>query len=378
MSKLIRPIAIYLPQFHPIPENDEWWGKGFTEWTNVVKAKPRFHGHYQPHLPADLGYYDLRLAETRKAQADLAKQYGIYGFCYYHYWFNGKRVLDRPFQEVFDSGQPDFPFMLCWANENWTRIWDGGENMVLLEQSYSMEDNLKHIKSLIPYFKDKRYIKIGHRPIFAIYKDSAIPNITETTRLFKEECAKEGIDLYLCRFDRCRGTLKVEPQEIGFDAAVEFQPLSSSFSDYSRLLNNKNKENRIYRYVTSIKKRIFPKKTVEDILIDYKDFVDFDINFAKPGYKIFPGVSPGWDNSSRRNNSRAQIFYNSSPKVFKKWVKAKFYNLNKLSDNENLLFINAWNEWAEGNHLEPCEKYGHQYLEALKEAILEEKDKLND
>ena len=179
-KKDIRPIAIYLPQFHPVPENDLWWGKGFTEWTNVVKAKPLFKDHYQPHLPADLGFYDLRVPEVREAQANLAREYGIFGFCYYHYWFNGKRILEKPFEEVFESGKPDFPFMLCWANENWTRSWDGGNNEILLEQKYCHEDDKKHIQSLIPYFKDKRYIKANGKPVIAIYRSTLLPDVART------------------------------------------------------------------------------------------------------------------------------------------------------------------------------------------------------
>src|SRR4249919_2122094 len=171
----LRPIAFYLPQYHPIPENDLWWGNGFTEWTNVVKAKPFFKEHYQPHVPGELGYYDLRLPEVRQRQADLARENGIYGFCYYHYWFNGRRILERPFQEVFESGKPDFPFMLCWANENWTRVWDGDEKEILLKQEYDLEDDRKHIQSLIPYFKDPRYIRIQNKPVFAVYKSSLLP-----------------------------------------------------------------------------------------------------------------------------------------------------------------------------------------------------------
>ena len=186
MTPDIRPIAFYLPQFHPTPENDEWWGKGFTEWTNVTKARPLFPGHYQPQLPADMGFYDLRLPEAREAQAALAREYGIHGFCYYHYWFNGRRILERPFNEVLASGKPDFPFCLCWANENWTRVWDGGEKNVLLEQKYSHEDDLAHIESLIPAFRDERYIRIDGKPLFLVYRTGLLPNPARTAEIWRE------------------------------------------------------------------------------------------------------------------------------------------------------------------------------------------------
>jgi len=218
-----RVIAFYLPQYHPIPENDAWWGKGFTEWTNVTKARPLFRGHYQPHLPADLGFYDLRVAESREAQAELARQYGVTGFCYYHYWFAGKRLLNRPFDEVLMSGKPDFPFCLCWANENWTRIWDGGEDEVLMKQTYSEEDDVAHIRWLTRAFADERYIRIDGKPIFIIYRAHKLPNLKRTTDLWRHECRRLGVgELFLCRVDTAADTSP--PSEVGLDAAVEFQP----------------------------------------------------------------------------------------------------------------------------------------------------------
>lgn len=403
---MIRPIAIYLPQFHPIPENDAWWGKGFTEWRNVVKARPRYKGHYQPHLPADLGFYDLRLPEVRQAQADLARAHGVYGFCYYHYWFNGRRLLERPFEEVFRSGEPDFPFMLCWANENWTRVWDGGEQHVLMQQAHTEADDVLHIRSLLPYFRDPRYIKVEGKPVFVIYKDTLFPDISNTLRIFRREAEKEGLELYLCRFDRDVGTLEAPPEALGFDAAIEFQPLSRSLTYYRRALSDAANRSFIkylqpekyihYAYDHYLKdfspiekKYLLPSNYLhyaynkvinpllpagmrvleKDLEINMEDFVAFDCAFPQPAYKLFPGVSPSWDNSARRAPGKATIFTKSNPALFQRWTEHKLKNYPIYGKDENFLFINAWNEWAEGNHLEPDEKWGHAYLEALRDAL---------
>ncbi len=363
----IKPIAIYLPQFHPIPENDEWWGKGFTEWTNVVKAKCRFEGHYQPHLPADLGFYDLRLEETRLAQEVLAKNYGIYGFCYYHYWFNGKRVLNEPLDRKLQNAKEDFPFMMCWANENWTRAWDGSMKDVLLKQNYSEEDDRAHIQFLMTCFKDERYIKVNGKPFFIFYKPDLFPNISKTIEIFREEAKKENLELYLGCFERWIGWDKQKMQDEDFDAIIEFQPLSKSMQLF-RTQKQTVKQSLIQRVVTKLKKKLnfqinHKKPEENDFIIDYKEFIDFDLKYLNPG--VYPGVCPMWDNSSRRVGQNAIMFKNSTPKDFQYWYqqKLKVSNFEKLDDN--FIFINAWNEWAEGNHLEPCEKWGKSYLEAL-------------
>ncbi len=372
MNKTIRPIAIYLPQFHPIPENDEWWGKGFTEWRNVVKAKPRFKGHYQPHLPADLGFYDLRLEETRLAQESLAKQYGIYGFCYYHYWFNGKRLLNEPIDRKMKNPKEDLPFMFCWANENWTRAWDGGEHEILIEQKYNHEDDINHIRALIPYFKDERYIKIAGRSVFIIYKDALFPDIKRTLEIFRQEAGRHGIELYLCRFDRDRHTQTICHTQLGFDAAIEFQPLSKSRKAF--LKRNKKgimKYLQLSNYHNYFVSKIQKKHSNKDKIIDYREFIEYDLKYIQKSEKLYPCISPGWDNSSRRPKNRALIFNNSDPDHFKKWTINKLKAFKPHSKDENFLFINAWNEWAESNHMEPCEKWGLQYLKSFYEAILE-------
>jgi lipopolysaccharide biosynthesis protein len=381
MGNNLRSIAIYLPQFHPVPENDKWWGKGFTEWTNVTKAKPLFPGHYQPHLPADLGFYDLRVPEVRELQAAMAKDYGIYGFCYYHYWFNGKRILERPFQEVFESGRPDFPFMLCWANENWTRAWDGGETDILLAQHYSPEDDLAHIRSLIPYFKDKRYIRINNKPVFAVYRSTLLPDAKATVDVWRKEAAKHGIELYICRVESLFAYGEEFVKDGGFDAAIDFQP-----SGY--LLKHFLEQRSFYfdgQFLRKLKDRFYKKivkkisaKSYDDymylkkISIDYNDFVDCGVKLPFPDYKWYPCITPMWDNTPRRKKN-AFIYKNATPQEYKKWLQSVIQKFKPYSTEENLIFINAWNEWAEGNHLEPCRKWGHQYLEATKEILSNEK-----
>lgn len=350
-NELIRLIAFFLPQYHPIPENDEWWGKGFTEWTNVTKAKSLFPGHYQPHLPADLGFYDLRLPEVREQQAELAKQYGIYGFCYYHYWFNGRRILERPFNEVLESGKPDFPFCLCWANENWTRTWSGGSKDILLEQHYSHEDDLAHIRSLIPAFRDKRYIRVEGKPLFLVYRTELLPNPAKTAEIWRKECLKQGVgEIYLARVESF--IHDIDPVSIGFDAAVEFAPnLAMKFFD-SRLL----------RYLSKI--GLFPKKLTDNRIIDYDTLAMNMIRNRSPKYLKLPSVTPCWDNSARRKYDAA-IYIDSTPDKYEEWLAVTIQKLSRNNTNApKLIFINAWNEWAEGNHLEPDQKWGHKYLQA--------------
>ena len=328
-----RLIAVHLPQFHPVPENDEWWGKGFTEWTNVVKAKPLYNGHYQPHLPADLGFYDLRLPEARLQQAALAKTHGIYGFCYYHYWFNGRRILDRPFQEIFESGQPDFPFMLCWANENWTRIWDGGENHILLHQQYGADDDRDHIRSLIPYFKDPRYIKIAGKPVFAIYKSSLLPDPASTIRLWREEALSVGLELYICRMEGFGDSGK-KWMKGGFDAAIEFQPFADTlYSFRNSVLMPRLKRKLITRASIKWRQITGNKQKSEQLInkwfsrIDYNEYVDYVManNLYPSEYKRFPGLTPSWDNTPRRGES-GFLFRDANPTKYKEWLQFHYQN----------------------------------------------------
>ena len=358
-KEILKLIAFYLPQYHPIPENDEWWGKGFTEWTNVARSKPLFPGHYQPHIPADLGFYDLRLPEVRQAQVDLARKYGIYGFCYYHYWFNGRRVLERPFNEVLASGKPDFPFCLCWANENWTRTWDGLEKEILLGQKYCEEDDRQHIHWLVKVFQDKRYIRIEGKPLFLVYKATKIPNPLKTTSIWRDEARKLGIgEIYLCRVESCWEEHN-DPTKLGFDAALEFQPDWTNLGVPLR-----------QREVWSIARKLgVSSKAYEDnLVVDYSAMVKRMLQKTNPPYKRFSCVTPSWDNTARRKTN-AVILKDSLPIIYEAWLKAVIESTPKTS-KENFIFINAWNEWGEGNHLEPCQRWGHAYLEATKRAIM--------
>lgn len=353
MSKL-RSIAFVLPQFHPISENDIWWGKGFTEWTNVTKAKPLFKGHYQPQLPTDLGFYDLRLPEARKAQADLAKEYGIHGFCYYHYWFNGKRLLDQPIDGMLTQKDLDMPFMLCWANENWTRRWDGLDHEILIKQEYSEKDDVEHIRWLCKHvFSDERYIRVANCPVFLIYRHDLFPNFKNTVARWKEIASSEfDFDgIYVCiveSFNR-----RVNPNDFDCAAVVEFAP--------HLVLKKKLKKNRK-------KSSFFRNKKTEFDFRDFKEGVMFSLKREVPDYKLFRCVTPAWDNTPRKGE-QGIISVGSSPELYENWLKSLVEKFIPYSEDENFIFINAMNEWAEGNHLEPCIKYGRAYLEATKNAL---------
>jgi len=354
----IRPIAIYLPQYHPTPENDEWWGKGFTEWTNVTKANPLFRTHYQPQLPTDLGFYDLRCLQTHIDQADLAKQHGIAGFAYYHYWFNGKRLLNEPIDLILKNKEINFPFCLFWANETWSRRWLGEEREILLEQTYSFEDDKKHIKWLIEVFKDPRYIKVGNRPVLIIYRALHFPDITKTLELFRHECKLAGLsEPYFIASNSHAGDLDLRTK--GFDGILDFQPqlgkLDNAFTDkrtIKKLFKNinfgvVNSRLKIYDYYHAKTKMRTRHK-----------------------YSYFPCSFVGWDNTPRRGKNGI-VIKNSSVDVYKQFLENDIVKLlsNGFSTDENFIFINAWNEWAEGNHLEPDTKNGDKFLKATKAII---------
>ncbi len=355
---------MYLPQFHPIPENDLWWGKGFTEWTNVTKAKPLFKGHYQPHLPADLGFYDLRLSESRQTQADLAREYGIHGFCYYYYWFEGKKLLEQPIEAMIETGKPDFPFMLCWANQTWTKRWDGRDKDVLIHQGYSHDDDLIHIKQLCRYFNHPNYIRIDGKPFFIIYRPHDFPNIKKTIEVWREEAKKYGIgELYLA-YMHYPG-IDVNTFMLGFDAAVEFSVLGNRppARDFNK------KKNKIACYIKSIFKSIEVynhSKTL--VYTDYSDFIKNYFIQEKLPCKLYPSLFPGWDNTARVGQ-RAHIVLNNTPDLYESWLRMILNQFEPYSAEENFVFINAWNEWAEGNHLEPDQKWGKAFLSATKKVL---------
>jgi 2-polyprenyl-3-methyl-5-hydroxy-6-metoxy-1,4-benzoquinol methylase len=338
-----RALAFYLPQFHPIPENDEWWGKGFTEWTNVTKARPLFPGHYQPHVPGELGYYDLRVPEVREAQAELARAHGISGFVYYHYWFHGKRLLERPFDEVLASGSPDFPFALCWANEEWTRNWDARSGRVLMPQKFSDEDDLAHIRWLVTAFADERYIKIDGRPLMLIYRPARLPNPQRTAEIWRTEAQRAGFpDLYLCWVESW-GAPTRGPEASGLDATVGFMPPLGD-------------------------------TPLEEVgghrILDYESSALTVLQKPAPHWKRFPSVMVGWDNTARRPYG-ATLFTGATPDAYGRWLERAVASVSGVREEENFLFLVAWNEWAEGNHLEPDQHFGRAFLEATRAVLLD-------
>jgi hypothetical protein len=342
-----RPMAIafYLPQFHPVPENDRWWGRGFTDWSNVVRGAPLFDGHEQPHLPADLGFYDLRLAESRQAQADLAAQHGIDAFCYYHYWFEGRRLLGRPLDEVLRTKDPELPFCLCWANEDWRANWDGRTGEVLVQQRYSESDDLDHIRWLLQVFRDERYLRVDGKPLMLVYRALDLPDPVRTTELWRREARREGVgELMLCRvnsFDDDHG----DPRPLGFDAAVEFQP------DWSVLWRLPARAD-----------------TRPHSVVDYATVVKAMLAKPEPPWRRFPCVTPRWDNSPRKPDA-SYVLEGSTPELYGAWLSTLVEREMARGATDQLVFVNAWNEWGEGAHLEPCTSWGRAYLEAHRDAM---------
>jgi hypothetical protein len=376
----IKCIAHYLPQFHPIPENNKWWGKGFTEWTNVAKAKPLFKGHQQPKVPADLGFYDLRLPEIREQQAEMARKNGIFGFCYWHYWFNGKRLLERPFDEVLQSGKPDFPFCLAWANESWTGIWYGAHDKLLIEQTYGGKNDLiDHFKYLEKAFMDPRYLKIDNKPIFLIYRPSYLPESKFVLDFWREMAIKIGFSgIYFIGTLRSLEVLTVKKEDTGFDGFIATNP-DQMTSHYG----GKNVSIDGFAGVTkSYIKKIVPKEKIKNYLYkaqirpniyDYKKCIKYAFSDYELDDDHFPSVLPNWDNTPRSGRN-GTVLQGSTPESFGKHLSDAVKLLEKKPDNKKLIFLKSWNEWAEGNYLEPDTTWGTQYLETIKK-IMEQNNK---
>ncbi len=367
MSSNISPrlFAFYLPQYHPIPENDNWWGKGFTEWTNVVKAKPLFKGHYQPHLPADLGFYDLRVPEVRVAQAELARSAGIEGFCYWHYWFAGKRLLERPFTEVLQSGRPDFPFCLAWVNRDWTGAWNGEPERILIKQTYPGEkDHIDHFNTLLPAFSDSRYIKVDGKPLFIIYLPRDLPNATTTIALWRDLATRAGLKgLYMLGMLFNQYDSKYV-RDLGFDALI-FNNLNWP---------GKGDNNIIWKVILKI---LGKKRTIRWFqsvfnrpyhIYDFQHVARDMIISSDLGVLSYPCVFSNWDTTPRFGTDGV-VGLNSTPEVFKEQLARAIELIQDYPVEQRLIFVKSWNEWAEGNHLEPDQKYGMEYLKVICECL---------
>lgn len=383
-----RIIAFYLPQFHPIPENDKFWGKGFTEWTNVAQAKPLFKGHYQPRIPADLGFYDLRLQETREAQANLAKEYGVEGFCYWHYWFgNGKQLLERPFNDVLSSGKPDFPFCLAWANHDWTtKTWKNGtafvKSTMIAQQTYpGNEDNIAHFNYVLKAFKDKRYITVDGKPIFLIFDPYNFKEIKEFITLWRELARVNNLKgIHFVAITNSTSTIKINADgtishtlpninssaklyqsilDLGFDAINSFGKSRAEMlymGKYNRLIQK------------SLRRFGLTKKTNN---FDYEKTVKFFFNNEDSWENVYPAILPQWDRSPRVG-SYDGVYINATPEKFENHIMNALEIIKNKTPERKILFLRSWNEWGEGNYVEPDLKFGRGFLEAIKNCIIKQ------
>lgn len=347
-------IAFYLPQFHTFKENDEWHGKGFSEWTNVTKAIPQFTGHNQPQLPIDVGFYDLSTDKVMYRQIELAKNYGIYGFCFHYYWFSGKRLMEKPIFNYLNNKELDLPFCLCFANENWSKNWDGGDKEVLIEQKFLEDDPKQFAQDIMPFFADERYIKINNKPILVVYKPQLfkkeiLKNFADELNKKAKENGLDGVYLIMAKTQ----DIETNPKEFFMDAVVEFPP------------------HIIDRYAKKVIKKTYLNPSFNGRIFDMEGFIKKQEYLYETDYKLYKTVFPSWDNTARKAYTGASVF-EISPELYKKWLKDCInWTKEKNNKDEQFIFINAWNEWAEGAHLEPDQKYGYAYLQATKE-VLEE------
>ena len=345
----VRLIAFYLPQFHAIAENNAWWGEGFTEWTNVKPAQSQFDGHYQPHMPGELGYYNLLDSTIQHRQIELAKLYGVGGFCFYTYWFGGKLLLEKPVENYLNDHSLDLPFCLCWANENWSRRWDGLDSEILVAQKHSPEDDLAFIQYVSQYMRDERYIRIDGKPLLLVYRPNLLPSPKETAKRWREWARRNGLgEIYLAYTQSFEA---VDPSKYGFDAAIEFPPNNSSPPDITKTVRPLSEH-------------------FCGTVYDWRVFVERSRHYQKPEYKLFRSVCPSWDNTARRKNT-GTIFFNSTPQGYQEWLENAVTEtcVRTTNSDERLVFVNAWNEWAEGAHLEPDMLYGYAYLQATRNAL---------
>ena len=376
-EELVKLIALYFPQLHPIPENDAWWGKGFTDWVNVKKATPLFEGHFQPRIPSNNNYYDQSQLETLKWQISLAKQYGVHGFCHYHYWFEGKQLLETPTNLMMDSTELDFPFCLAWANETWSRRWDGQEHHILQEQTHRPDKAMweKHFNYLFRAWSDERAIKIDGRPVFLIYRPHKIEKIGEMFSFWRTLAQQRGLlGIYFIAMKQ----MEYPAPEVlkHFDASMHFQPFEALNSpDYED--NNVSRRNglvmrtlrqlpeRLKVILRAIRYNLVPALTYYDYEKVWKQILKIE---RDGGIPTFPGAFVDWDNTARYGN-RARLFKGASPEQFAFWFKQLVQVTSQRPMLERTIFLNAWNEWAEGTYLEPDTRHGYRYLEAVKAAL---------
>lgn len=374
-----RIIALYLPQFHPIPENDKWWGKGFTEWNNVKKAVPLCKGHVQPRVPADLGYYDLRDSEIREKQAQLAREAGIEGFCYYHYWFGeGRQLLERPFDEVLESGKPDFPFCLCWANHNWTnKSWKKSKTMatgnMIMEMRYSIEDHIKHFYHVLPAFKDNRYIKVDGKPLFAVWAPRDVPECKAFIDKWQELAKENGLaGIHFVGYTtNCSKGLTGQKKnfystnlaqdyydsvtDLGFDAVIS----NGLVRGMSKLLGRLRLAWDIFTYQSRVPSNVH---------LDYSKVMKHFYAPEDANENVYPTIMPQWDRTPRAGQ-KTEYLINSNPEAFEKTIDDAIAHIKNKQPEHQIIFLKAWNEWGEGNYVEPDQQFGHGWLNAIKNAL---------